>query len=55
MVNASITNDDTMDHMDAIYKAAMLVRKSLENFSTKDQQDEYIQVSSSEQDVPGEL
>ena len=55
MVNASITNDDTMDHMDAIYKAAMLVRKSRENFSTKDQQDEYIQVSSSEQDVPGEL
>lgn len=55
MVNASITNDDTMDHMDAIYKAALLVRKSIENFSSKDQQDEYIQVSSSEQDVPGEL
>ena len=55
MVNASITNDDTMDHMDAIYKAALLVRKSIENFTSKDQQDEYIQVSISEQDVPGEL
>jgi len=54
MVN-DITNDNTMDNMDVIYKAASLVRQSIENFTSKDQQEKQIQVSSSDRDVPGEL